>query len=68
MPSDQVMGKWKAGELHSGSKQGPKVKDRDQAFAILMSERRKEQSGHDYGRIEAMKKIRNKPSMSHSTR
>ena len=42
MPSDRVMHKYKHGQLHSGSKKGPKVKNRKQALAILMSERRKE--------------------------
>jgi len=28
MPYDEVMHKFKRGELHSGSKTGPKVKDR----------------------------------------
>jgi Family of unknown function (DUF6496) len=34
----KVMGEYKAGELHSGSKHGPKVKSRDQAIAIALSE------------------------------
>ena len=42
MPSNQVMKKWKAGKLHSGSKHGPIVKNRDQAVAIMMSERANE--------------------------
>lgn len=33
-----VMKEFKGGELHSGSKSGPKVKNRDQAVAIAMSE------------------------------
>ena len=36
------MGKYKRGALHSGSKSGPVVKDRAQAVAILMSEKRNE--------------------------
>jgi uncharacterized protein DUF6496 len=32
------MGKFKRGTLHSGSKKGPKVKDRSQAVAIALSE------------------------------
>lgn len=39
MPWQEVMHKFKAGELHSGSKKGPKVKDRKQAIAIMMSEK-----------------------------
>lgn len=34
----KVMGEYKRGELHSGSKTGPKVKSRKQAVAIAMSE------------------------------
>lgn len=34
----KVMGEFKAGELHSGSKTGPVVKSRKQAVAIAMSE------------------------------
>ena len=37
----KVMGEFKAGELHSGSKSGPVVKSRKQAIAIGMSEARK---------------------------
>ena len=37
----KVMGEFKAGELHSGSKAGPMVKDRKQAIAIGLSEARK---------------------------
>ena len=37
----KVMGEYKRGELHSGSKSGPKVKSRKQAIAIGLSEARK---------------------------
>ena len=37
----KVMGEYKEGKLHSGSKTGPKVKNRQQALAIAMSEARK---------------------------
>ena len=37
----KVMGEFKAGKLHSGSKSGPTVKNRKQAIAIAMSEGRK---------------------------
>jgi hypothetical protein len=37
----KVMGEFKSGELHSGSKSGPVVKSRKQAVAIGMSEARK---------------------------
>lgn len=42
MPSSQVMHKFKHGELHSGSKSGPKVRNRKQAIAIMLSEKRNE--------------------------
>ena len=42
MPSSEVMHKWKAGKLHSGSKSGLKVKNRKQAIAIMLSEKRAE--------------------------
>jgi len=45
MPSKEVMHKFKHGKLRSGSKKGPKVKDRKQAIAIMMSEKRKEKAG-----------------------
>jgi hypothetical protein len=32
------MDKWKAGDLHSGSKHGPVVKSQEQAIAIGLSE------------------------------
>lgn len=44
MPSNQVMSKWGAGNLHSGSKKGPKVTGQKQAEAIMFSERRKERA------------------------
>jgi hypothetical protein len=34
----KVMEEYKEGELHSGSKSGPKVKSRKQAIAIALSE------------------------------
>lgn len=37
----KVMGEFKSGELHSGSKKGPEVTSRKQAIAIAMSEARK---------------------------
>ena len=37
----KVMREYKEGKLHSGSKQGPKVKSRGQAIAIALSEARK---------------------------
>lgn len=37
----KVMGEFKSGELHSGSKSGPAVTNRKQAIAIALSEGRK---------------------------
>lgn len=37
----KVMGEFKSGDLHSGSKKGPEVTSRKQAMAIAMSEGRK---------------------------
>lgn len=39
------MHKFKAGALHSGGKEGPKVKNRKQAIAIMLSEKRKAAGG-----------------------
>lgn len=44
MPFQQVMHKFKAGELRSG-KSGKKVKDRKQAIAIMLSEKKKKLHG-----------------------
>jgi Family of unknown function (DUF6496) len=38
---EKVMGEWKRGTLHSGSKHGPIVKRHDVAVAIALSEARK---------------------------
>lgn len=45
MPFDEVLGKFKAGALHSGGPKGPTVKNRSQAIAIMLSEKRKAQGG-----------------------
>jgi hypothetical protein len=37
----KVMGEWKKGRLRSGSKKGPKVKDRKQAVAIAINSAKK---------------------------
>ena len=42
MPASRVMGEFRAGRLHSGSKHGPVVKKKSQAKAILLSELRDE--------------------------
>lgn len=38
MPASEVMTKWASGQLHSGSKSGPVVKNKKQAIAIKYSE------------------------------
>lgn len=40
MPWNEVMHKFGKGDLHSGSKSGPKVKSQKQAVAIMLSEKR----------------------------
>jgi len=45
MPYTEVMGKFKKGKLHSGSKKGPKVKSRKQAVAIMLSEKEDAEGG-----------------------
>ena len=45
MPWNDVMGKWKSGDLHSGSKSGPGVKSQKQAVAIMLSEKRAAEGG-----------------------
>ena len=45
MPWDEVLHKYKEGELHSGSKSGPKVGNRKQAIAIMLSEKRAAKAG-----------------------
>jgi hypothetical protein len=44
MPSSQVFKKFQSGKLRSGGPRGPVVKDREQAIAIYLSERRKEKA------------------------
>lgn len=45
MPYDEVMHKFRAGKLRSGSASGPKVHDRKQAIAIMLSEKQKADEG-----------------------
>jgi hypothetical protein len=56
MPWDEVMGKYKAGELHSGSKSGPKAKSRKQAIAIMLSEKEKAMAGKSEYKSKKKKK------------
>lgn len=49
MPSSAVMHKFKSGDLHSGGPSGPVVKNRQQAIAIMLSEKRAEdENGGEY--------------------
>ena len=45
MPWNEVMHKWGAGQLHSGSKSGPAVHSQKQAVAIMLSEKRAAEGG-----------------------
>jgi hypothetical protein len=61
MPYDQVMHKFKAGELHSGSKHGPAVKNRKQAIAIMLSEKRAASQGkQEYKSVEPSSNMKKK--------
>lgn len=48
MPYTEVMGKFKRGQLHSGSKTGKVVKSQKQAVAIMLDEKRKAKSKPEY--------------------
>lgn len=57
MPFDKVLHKFAHGELHSGSKSGPKVTDRKQAVAIMLSEKRAAEGGkNEYASLKSLKK------------
>jgi hypothetical protein len=60
MPASEVMGKFRSGKLHSGSKTGRVVKNPKQAKAILLSEARAE--GHSIPKKGESKKARRKRS------
>lgn len=47
MPFTNVMPQFSKGTLHSGSKKGPLVKDRSQALAIMLSEKKKAGEGKE---------------------
>lgn len=57
MPFDEVMSKFKSGNLHSGSKSGPKVKSRSQAIAIMLSEKRKAMGGKKEYQSKSIKDV-----------
>jgi hypothetical protein len=60
MPASQVMPKYRRGELHSGSKSGPVVKNPAQAKAIQLSEARDE--GYNIPKKSGAKKGRKRGS------
>lgn len=62
MPYDEVMHKFKHGKLHSGSKKGPVVKNRKQAIAIMMSEKKKAGEGKSEYKPSSSKGINTAPS------
>lgn len=56
MPWNKVPSKFESGDLHSGSKTGPKVKSRKQMVAILLSEKKKAEGGDtEYQPIKGLK-------------
>ena len=56
MPAKEVMGKFKRGKLHSGSKTGPVVHNRKQAIAIMLSEKRAAQHGkREYQSLQGLR-------------
>ena len=58
MPFSEVMSKFKHGTLHSGSKSGPKVANRDQAVAIMLSEKRAAEGGKKEYQSPALKSLK----------
>lgn len=48
----KTMDEWKAGNLHSGSKQGPVVTDQKQAIAIALNQERKARGHADGGEVK----------------
>lgn len=47
MPYNEVMSKFGKGQLHSGSKSGPKVGNQKQAVAIMLHEKAEAEGGKD---------------------
>jgi len=65
MPYDQVMHKFKKGMLHSGSSKGPKVKNRKQAIAIMMHEKKEAKAGKEEYQPEGKEKENKKKKKGH---
>ena len=58
------MHKFRGGDLHSGSKTGPVVKDRKKAIAIMLSEKKKAGEGKkEYKGIEPSPMFKKKHGM-----
>lgn len=57
MPYTEVMHKFGKGQLHSGSKSGPQVKSRQQAIAIMESEKRAAEGGKEEYKPESLKAL-----------
>lgn len=56
MPYNEVFPKMQEGNLHSGSKDGPKVRSKSQAVAIYLAEKRKAEGGDsEYAPIKGLK-------------
>lgn len=53
--AEQVMHEFKHGQLHSGSKTGPVVKNRKQAIAIMLSQTGQSRKRKSGGRIGEMR-------------
>lgn len=62
MPFNEVLGKFGKGQLHSGSKTGPRVTNRKQAVAIMLSEKKAAQGGKkEYQPHPAIAALTNRP-------
>ena len=68
MSYDQVLHKWKEGNLHSGSKKGPKVKSQKQAVAIMLSEKKAAQNGEKEYQSESHSYDHNRPKRPQQSR
>lgn len=60
MPWDEVLHKFKGGNLHSGSKTGPKVTNRKQAIAIMLHEKGEAAQGNAEYAVKGLKKAKPK--------
>jgi len=58
VPWNEVMSKFKAGGLHSGSKSGARVTNPKQAVAIMLSEKRAAEGGKDEYAATAARRVK----------